>query len=177
MSIINYNDIDFSQSINKETNVINFNGIEIQVLKYLSIQDKYDLIMNTIVKADEIDLYNSFKTKFYFDLNLVLMYSNIVLSQEDKEDELKLYDNLKQSGLMDLIVEKISQEDKDELWGHIMKIQSELINYRRSTSGLVTMILEKGPGVIEKAKEVLSMLDKDKVQELLKILVKKDVLS
>ena len=58
MSLINYKDIDFNKSINKETIKINFNDYEIEIVPYLSINDKYNLIMTTLSRSDEIDLYN-----------------------------------------------------------------------------------------------------------------------
>ena len=36
MGLINYKDIDFNKSINKENKIINFNGSEIQIVNCLS---------------------------------------------------------------------------------------------------------------------------------------------
>ena len=172
MSLINYKDIDFNKSINKETIKINFNDYEIEIVPYLSINDKYNLIMTTLSRSDEIDLYNSFKTKFYFDLHLVLMYSNIVFTEEDKQDELKLYDTLKQSGLMDVIIEAIPKKERESLWGDILMAQNNMMEYRRSTSALINTVFEKGPGLIGKAKEMLSLLDENKVKMIMDIVSK-----
>lgn len=90
MGLINYKDIDFNKSINKVNKTINFNGSEIQVVNYLSAQDKYDLIMVTIQKAFEKGIYNEYKLKVYFDLHIVYMYTNIVFTAEDRADEVGL---------------------------------------------------------------------------------------
>ena len=170
MGLINYKDIDFNQSINKETKKINFNGSDIEIVNYLSINDKYDLIMNTVSKSDEIDLYNSFKTKFYFDLNLVLMYSNLVLTEEDKQDELKLYDTLKRSGLMDIIINSIPETEKNDLWGNIMNIQTSMMNYRRSFNYFLNATFEKIPEIINKFKELLVNVDKNTMEQIKQLL-------
>lgn len=175
MALVNYKDIDFNKSINKENKIIDFNGSIIEVIQYLSAQDKYDLIIATLQKADEADLYNSFKTKFYFDLNLAMMYSNIAVTEEDKEDEIQFYDNLKHSGLLDLIIEAIPENEKNELWNHITKIQKEMSDYRRSASSMVNTVFEKGPLLVDKIKELLSSLDEDKIQLIAKMFVDKDI--
>ena len=170
MGLINYKDIDFNKSINKETMKINFNGCEIEVIPYLSINDKYNLIMTTLNRSDEIDLYNSFKTKFYFDLHLVLMYSNIVFTEEDKKDEPKLYDTLKKSGLMDQIIDLIPADEKESLWEDILAAQKAMMEYRKSINALVNLAFEKGPGLINKVKEVLALLDENKVRMIMDII-------
>ena len=107
MGLINYKDIDFNKSIDKENKIINFNGSEIQILPYLSITDKYDLIMATIKKSYEEGIYNPIKLKMYFNLHLVYMYTNIIFDAEDKAKVEELYDTLSNSGLITLILENI----------------------------------------------------------------------
>ena len=170
MSLINYTDIDFNKSINKETKKIDFNGYIIEVIPYLSINDKYDLIITTLNRSDEGDLYNNFKTKFYFDLHLVLMYSNIVFTEEDKRDELKLYDTLKQSGLMDAIISVIPESEKNSLWEDIIGIQKSMIEYRRSLNSFFNLIFEKVPETVDKIKELFANVDENTMKQAMQML-------
>lgn len=170
MALINFKDIDFT-SVQDNFRTVEFNGSEIQVVNYLSIQDKYDLIMTTLTRADEVDLYNSFKTKFYFELHLVLMYSNIVISEEEKQDEIKLYDTLKRSGLMDQIIDLIPDAEKEGLWEDILAAQRSMMEYRRSVSALLNTTFEKAPGVIEKIRTLLTHLDKDKIEMISQLII------
>ena len=170
MSLINFTDIDFTnKSMYKENVVIEFHGYSIEIVPYLSMQDKYNLIMQTISKSDEVDLYNDFKTKFYFDLHLVLSYSNIVFSEADTQDEVKLYDTLKKSGLMDKIIDAIPAEEKEELWNNILSTQKNMMSYRRSFGSLLTLVLQKAPGIINQLQEVLSSLDEKQIYALQQI--------
>ena len=133
--------------------------------------------MTTLNKSDEADLYNSFKTKFYFELHLVLMYSNIVFSEEDKQDEIKLYDTLKSSGLMDKIIDLIPEQEKEELWNNIMIMQKAMMGYRRSISFFIGQIFEKGPGLLEKIKEALTLLDENKVKDIAQFLTQTGIIK
>lgn len=171
MALINFKDINFNNSTNVENKIINFNDNQIEVLNYLSINDKYDLIMTTLQRSDEIDLFNSFKTKFYFDLHLVLMYSNIVVTEEEKQDEVKLYDTLKKSGLMDMIIEQIPEKDKEELWNNVLDAQKGMMEYRKSFGAIVSTMFTKAPETIDKIKQFLADMDlnEEKMKKLLNI--------
>lgn len=163
MGLINFKDIDFNKSNNRENKTINFNDNIIQITSYLPANEKYNLIITILSKSDETDLFNNFKTKFYFDLNLVLMYSNIIFSEEDKQDELQLYDTLKKSGLMDMIIDAIPENEKADLWENIINIQKEMINYRRSLSALITQVADK----INSIQQTLEKLDFNQIKTVL----------
>lgn len=173
MSLINYQDIDFTQLTHKDNIILDFFGNTIEVVPYLSISDKYNIIMTVLSKSDEVDLYNQFKTKVYFDLQMVLMYSNIVVTEEEKKDEIVLYDTLKKSGLMDLVMNAIPEEEKNSLWEDILIIQNDMMQYRRSLSAIATTIIEKAPGIIEKGKELLTLFDEDKIKFLAELITQK----
>ena len=59
--------------IDTSVDTLDFNNKTIEVLKYLPIEDKYDLIMITLQKAEEDGIYNDIKLDMYFHLNLVYM--------------------------------------------------------------------------------------------------------
>lgn len=58
-------------------NTFEFQGKTIEVLKYLKIEDKYDLVMITLQKAEENGIYNQLKLDMFFHLHLVYMYTNL----------------------------------------------------------------------------------------------------
>ena len=65
---------------------------DVEVLQYLPIADKYDLIMITLQQAEEGNIYNPLKLEMYFNLYLVFLYTNINFTERQKEDLYKLYD-------------------------------------------------------------------------------------
>ena len=59
------------------THKFEWNGNEIEVLDYLPVEDKYDLIMVTLQKSFEDGYYNPIKVDEFFHLHLIYMYTNI----------------------------------------------------------------------------------------------------
>lgn len=157
MGLINYKDIDFSKSINKENKIIEFNGSEIQIVPYLSANDKYDLIMITLQKAFDNGIYNDFKLQMYFDLHLIFMYTNLIFDAEDKVDLEGLYNTLRQSGFIDIVKENI--DEKEELWELLKLTEVKMYNYKGSLLTFLTEAINNLPGKAEKAVETLSQID------------------
>ena len=167
MSLINYKDIDLKQSINTENTVIDFNGCEIQIVNYLSSSDKYDLIMITLQKAFENNVYNPFKIDLYFDLNVVYLYTNIVFDSEDRADEMALYDSLKRSGLIDTVRANIDCNELYELKNTIYMLVDIITKYRNTFGAVVGSFIEQLPANMEKAKEIIGEFDPEKYQGIL----------
>ena len=67
--------------VDTSVDTFDFNNQTIEVLKYLPIEDKYDLIMITLQKAEEDGIYNDIKLDMYFHLNLVYMYTNLSFTE------------------------------------------------------------------------------------------------
>ena len=99
MANINYKDLGLERTLNNTKLV--WKNQEIEVMEYLPADFKYDVIMITLQKSAEGGYYNPFKLDIYFHLNLIYMFTNIVFDDEDREDEFKLYDELKSTGFMD----------------------------------------------------------------------------
>jgi hypothetical protein len=169
MGLINYKNIDFNKSIDKTNKIINFNGSEIQIVNYLSANDKYDLIMITLQKSFDKNIYNSFKLDVYFDLHIVYMYTNIMFSNEDKLDEMALYDTLKRSGFIDIIKSNIDENELKELKEYIYTLSEVIIKYRNTFGAVVGTFAQQLPENMEKAKELIGEFDPDKYKGLLEI--------
>ena len=167
MGLINYKDIDFNKSINKENKIIDFNGSDIQIVNYLSANDKYDLIMVTLQKSLENNVYNSFKIDMYFELHMIYMYTNIVFDAEDRVDEASLYDTLKRSGLIAAVKAEI---DKNELWdlkNTIYHVADVITGYRGTFGAIVNNFIEQLPANMEKAKQIIGEFDPEKYKAVM----------
>lgn len=169
MSLINYKDIDFNQSINKETKKINFNGSEIEIVNYLSANDKYDLIMITLQKALDKNIYNPFKIDMYFDLHIIYMYTNIVFDNEDRLNEEELYDILKQSGLIKAVIDNIDSEELILLKEYIYQLTEIIIKYRNTFGSVLGNFIEQLPANMEKANEIINNIDVNKFEGLMEM--------
>ena len=148
------------------THKFEWNGNEIEVLDYLPIEDKYDLIMITLQKAFEDSYYNPIKIDEFFHLHLIYMYTNINFTDKQKEDENKLYDSLKSNGLMDAFLKEFSEEDYNELYYWMTDVKEEIISYKRSMSALIQSFISDLPKQAEAMQNILDNFDKDKYQEV-----------
>ena len=167
MGLINYKDIDFNKSINKELKTFEFNGSEISVVPYLSINDKYDLVMITLQKSFEKGIYNHVKLDMYFDLHLIYMYTNIQIDNDDRADEAELYDTLKRSGLLDKVIEQIDEEEIETLYNYIYEMEDIIMKYKNTFGTVVSNFIEQLPENMEKAKNIIESFDIDKIKELM----------
>ena len=149
------------------THKFEWNGNEIEVLDYLPIEDKYDLIMITLQKSLEDGYYNPIKIDGFFHLHLIYMYTNINFTEKQKEDEHKLYDSLKSNGLIDAFIEQMNEFDYSELFNMLDDTKRELTEYKRSVSGIIQNIITDLPKQAEAMQDIIDNFDKEKYQNVL----------
>lgn len=119
------------------------NNISVEVLKYLPIEEKYNLIEITLQKAYEAGIYNPLKLDMYFALNLVYLYSNISFTDKQREDEEKLYDTLQSNGILDKIIEAIEDDEYNNLYTLLVETEDKYNEYHKSLVGIVDTLSEK----------------------------------
>ena len=99
----------------EEIKEFDFNGSKIEVLQYLPLQDKIDLIDITCQKAREDRLYSPIKIDAYFHLHLVYLYTNLTFTEKQREDEYRLYDCLMSNGLIDGVLMNMNKKEYESL--------------------------------------------------------------
>ena len=88
MAKISYTSLKLKTDTSVKT--IDFNESKIEVLQYLPISEKYDMLNITLQKCREGAIYNPLKKDMFFHLNLVYLYTNINFTEKQREDEAKL---------------------------------------------------------------------------------------
>jgi len=149
------------------THKFNWKDYEIEVLDYLPIEDKYDLIMITLQKSFENGYYNPIKLDKFFHLHLIYMYTNINFTEKQKEDESKLYDSLKSNGLIDAFIEQFSEEEYNELYYWMTDVKQEVTEYNHSASGIIQNLIGDLPKQAAAIQNIIDNFDKDKYQEVM----------
>ena len=149
------------------THKFEWNGNEIEVLDYLPIEDKYDLIMITLQKSLEDGYYNPIRIDEFFHLHLIYMYTNINFTEKQKEDEHKLYDSLKSNGLIDAFIEQMNEFDYSELFNMLDDTKRELTEYKRSTNGLIQSLINDLPKQAEAMQKIVDNFDAEKYQNVI----------
>lgn len=113
------------------------NGISIEILKYLPVNEKYNLINDVLLKSYENGIYNPIRLDMYFVLNLVYKYSNISFTEKQKENEAKIYDTLQSTGIMDKIIDAIEDDEYNNLYTLLVETEDKYYEYRKTISGML----------------------------------------
>ena len=136
-----------------------FGGQKVEVLQYLPAQDKYDLLMITLQKSLEDNIYNEFKLNLYFELHLVYMYTNISFTEKQREDEFKLYDTLKSNGFYEKFFQVINEDEYNELFEQLNAIKNASFKNKRSVAGLIGEFINDLPANAEAAAKIVESFD------------------
>ena len=146
---------------------IEFNGSKIEVLQYLPIDDKYSLVNITLQKSKDGSIYHPLKKDMYFHLNLVYLYTNLSFTDKQREDESKLYDTLQSSGLLNLILENIPEEEYEILYSFIEEYERDILNYQNTIAGIVANLIESLPARAEEMQKIVDNFNPENFQEVL----------
>lgn len=165
MAKITYASLKLKQD--KKVEKITYNDKEIEVIQYLPVEDKIDLINITLQKAFDDNIYNQVKLDMYFHLHLVYLYSNITYTEKQREDEYKLYDSLKESGLMEEIIKLIPEKEYNDLLFFLESVVSDRLEYGNSAAGILKSFISDMPAQAEAMQEILNNWDPNKFQEVI----------
>ncbi|MGN0992899.1 MAG: hypothetical protein ACI4PE_03170 [Bacilli bacterium] len=141
---------------------IKFNDNEIELLNYLPIEDKYDLVMITLQNSKENGIYNPIKIDMYFHLYLIYMYTNLSFTDKQREDESKLYDCLKSNGLISLILENIKEEEYNDLITFLEEQIENEMKYTTTAASVLNKFVNDLPAQAEAALKIVDNFDPEK---------------
>ena len=153
--------------MNTDVNTFDFGGQKIEVLKYLPAQDKYDLLMITLQKSLENGIYNDFKLNFYFELNLVYMYTNISFTEKQREDEFKIYNNLKSNGFFELFYQALDENEYNELFTQLNTIRKEKTKENRSVTSIINKFINDLPSNAEAAAKIVENFNPEQFKNVM----------
>lgn len=159
-TFINYSDLDFKQEGTDKYTVITFKDKEIKVLKYLPSIEKYNLLNTTLLQSiDDTVIINEYKLDMFFNINLAIAYTNIVFSKEEQDMELSdLYDKFKISGLLDMIINAIPDDEYATLYSSLVSNKEEYVSERKSVSYGIANAIEQISKKIPKQEEMQNLL-------------------
>lgn len=145
-----------------EDSVKKIEGTEIEVLQYLPIEDKYDLIKIALQKSRIEGLNSPIILDMYFHLFIVYMYTNISFTDKQKENEYKIYDSLKSNGILDKILEAVPENEYNDLITFLAEELELKERYDLSISGLISKVINDLPANAEAAMKIVNNFDKEK---------------
>ena len=143
------------------TNVVNISigDQQIEVKQYLPINDKLVLISNIINQAaDENNFANPIKLDVFAALEIVFSYTNIVFTDKQKEDLIKLYDVLESNNVFNTVISAIPEAEYKSIVEGIDACAQAIYTYRNSALGIMESITQNYDALnldVEKLQESL----------------------
>lgn len=159
--------------VEKET--FKFNEQEIEVIQYLPVNDKIDLIQR-IVNASldtEEKFINPCKVNVYMYVEIVLAYTNITLTETQKKDLNKVYDALCASHFIGHFRAYMNESEWSYITNTVWDVLDSMIKYRNSAVGILDTISQDYSNLDLDATEIQEKLADPNNMSLLKAVVDK----
>lgn len=137
-------------------------GETVNVTQSVSTSDKVDFVDAVLSKSISNGYYNPILVDAYFHLNLVYLFSDIVFSEEDREDELKLYDDLKENGILKQILDNIPKEVYEELLCATEETIAKSESFYKSATYNLSQIISTVPMMVNQLIDEMNKFDLDK---------------
>lgn len=150
---------------NEEVKEIDIGGVKIKVKQYLPTSDKVDLMEAAIAKAGG----NNFLEEVYFYYYLVLLYTDITITQKQQENELKLYDLFNTNGIIEQVLEVIPTDEFSKLYDAYNALCESAHSYSVSTGGAITALLEQLPKTAQDAAKAMEEFDPQKYKQVMEL--------
>ena len=154
---------------NEAVETIEFQDSKIEVLQYLPIELKNELVQIALQNADEGDLYNPLILDMYLHLYMVYLYTNITFTEKQKEDEVKLYNTLQSNGLIDMVLEKIPEDEYNLILTYSERIIKDRTKYKTSAAGIIKNAIDSLPTQMERAANIANTLDLSQFEKILAV--------
>lgn len=162
-------------SKNQEVKNLNWNEQNIEVKQYLPISEMLDIVASIVNRAHdgESNFSNPIKVDIYTTLEILFNYTNINFTDKQKEDVLKLYDLVINSGLYNEIVKLIPEEEYDRLIAAIDKTITAVYAYQNSIMGILDTVSQDYSALSLDATDIQSKLADPQNMEFLKSVLTK----
>ena len=154
-----------------QSSTIVINNQQIEVKHTIPLQDKIDLIQITLQKAEEDGIYNQLKLQAFFELNYIYLYTDIEFSDEDRSDELALWDVLNENDVvLQVLAVQMGEENEpmeyNELRDVLNIMMERNLDYKNTAAAVLQKIIQDLPANAEAARQIVESFDKEKYSEV-----------
>lgn len=162
--------------LNKDTSIVSFpwEGNTIEVKRYLPVEEKLKIIGNIVGESlDANNFCNPCRLEVFYIIETILAYTNITITDKQKEDNGKLYDLFVSSGFKSEVFNRISDEEKSYIWEGCQSILRSIYDYKNSAMGIMNAITTDYKDLDLNAEEIQGKLaDPENLQLLKGVLTK-----
>lgn len=163
MAKIAFNKLNISKEI--KVNKINFNGIDIDVKQYLDLNSKHNIIDFALETSKNLPYVDRIVSDALFNYLLVLSYTDIeITTKKEKEDPIKVYDLMEQSGLINAVISAIDEVEYNSLVESYENAIIKRDGYASSFRGVFESFLNNLPTNIEALNVALENFDPEQLK-------------
>ena len=143
--------------------------IKFEVLSYLPIKEKIEVISNIVnYSMDDNGFYNPIRLKIFTTLEIIYAYTNLTFSDSMKKDPFKLYDLLVQSNLYNDILSLIPEKEVEEIEDTVKIVVKNLYDYKNSFGGILELISNDYSSVDMDLSEIQKKINNEDTLSLIK---------
>ncbi len=154
----------FNIKMPNKTKTIKINDIEIKVKQYLPISEKINLVQIALQQSLQDGVYNDGLLTAYFHTYLVMFYTDIEFTDEEKQDILSLFDIFDSSQVLNTIIGAIPEKELKDLAEMLTNQQKLNMTYKQSTAYLIGQFIDALPEQMKKVGEIVNNFDPNKYQ-------------
>lgn len=141
MAKIAYSKLGLNKLLNKEPVIIEFNGQQIEVTQYLPMEKKLDLISDIVnYSIDNNNYYNPCRVSIYLLIETIIAYTNLTITEKQKEDVYKLYDQFIETGFSEAVLNAIPAQDYNFIYDSVYDTIENIYKQRNSALGILESI-------------------------------------
>ena len=174
MAKIAYSKLGLNKMVNKEPLIIEFNDQQIEVAQYLPIEKKLDLISDIINSSlDDNTYYNPCRIEIFMLTKIIEAYTNLTITDKQKEDIFKFYDQLVASDFAEKVLDNIPSMDYNFIHRSVTKTIKNIYQQKNSALGILESISTDYSNLNLDASEIQKKLaDPDNLDFLKAVLTK-----
>lgn len=174
MAKIAYSKLGLNKMVNKEPSIIEFNDQQIEVTQYLPIEKKLDLISDIINSSlDDNTYYNPCRIEIFMLTKIIEAYTNLTITDKQKEDIFKFYDQLVASGFAEKVLDNIPAVDYNFIYRSVTKTIKNIYKQKNSVLGILESISTDYSNLNLDASEIQSKLADPENLDLLRAVLTK----
>ena len=114
---------------------------KIEIKQYLPIEDKLAFIGDVLnAAADDNRFYSQGKVDMFFAINIIEKYTNLSITDKQKENPAKLYDEIKISGFYDKVIDLIPKDEIEYLYNLVCTTEEQVYKYENSAYGILDSV-------------------------------------
>ena len=148
---------------NKEV-ILNINNQKINVKQYLPIGDKINLVQIALQQSLEDGIYNEGLLTAYFNTYIVMFYTDLEFTDEQKQNILEIYDILESNDIISKVNNAIPKVEFDDLVDLLSSQQRNNMEFKQSAAYLIGQFINALPEQMEQVAEIVNNFDSSKYQ-------------